>query len=131
MNYFQILLFYILVQEKMFYSTDLLNVRGGQFNLIWLMSTTHDSKNLAKKRQKELLAANLGKMCEGVSRMLPVAGKEKSFSLRTSSYLVHGLTVCFKLKVIHLNNDAQKMLMASIKGKKINHSFICGQFKSK
>ena len=109
----------------MFYSTDLLNVRGGQFNLIWLMSTTHDSKNLAKKRQKELFAANLGKMCEGVSRMLPVAGKEKSFSLRTSSYLVHGLTVCFKLKVIHLNNDAQKMLMASIKGKKINHSFIC------
>ena len=106
----------------MFYSTDLLNVRGGQFNLIWLMSTTHDSKNLAKKRQKELLAANLGKLCEGISRMLPVTGKEKSFSLRTSSYLVHGLTVCFKLKVLHLNNDAQKMLMASIKGKKIDVS---------
>jgi len=99
----------------MFYSTDLLNVRGGQFNLIWLMSTTHDSKTLAKKRQKELIATNLGKMCEGVSRMLPVAGKEKSFSLRTSSYLVHGLAVCFKLKVVHLNNDAQRMLMTSIR----------------
>jgi len=83
--------------------------------LIWLMSTTHDSKTLAKKRQKELIATNLGKMCEGVSRMLPVAGKEKSFSLRTSSYLVHGLAVCFKLKVVHLNNDAQRMLMTSIR----------------
>ena len=100
----------------MFYSTDLLNVRGGQFNLIWLMSTTHDSKSLAKKKHKELLTANIGKMCEGVSKMLPVAGKNKSFSLRTSSYLVHGLTVCFRFKVLSLNKDVQRMMMASIKG---------------
>ena len=82
----------------MFFSTDLLSVKGGKFGTIWLLATTKDRKSVVKKKRAELLRTNMSQLCMELTKMFPVQGKEKSFSLRTSSILMYG--ICINLRVI-------------------------------
>ena len=82
----------------MFFSTDLLSVRGGKFGTIWLLATTRDRKAVVKKKRAELLKTNMSQLCRELIKMFPVQGKDKSFSLRTSSILMYG--TCINLRLI-------------------------------
>ena len=95
----------------MFYSNDLLTLRGGgKFNLIWLLSTTSDKLSLARKRKADLLSLNYKTIVEELQKLFPVTGKKTSLSLRTSAVLMHGVFISFKLRVDILNNDTIKLL---------------------
>ena len=105
--YFQIVIF------TMFYSTDLLTLRGGKFNLIWLLSTTKDKNALYRKRKKDLLNLDVGATSQELIRMFPVQGKKTSLSLRTSSLLMHGVFISFRMKAELLRSDVLKLLTPS------------------
>jgi len=95
----------------MFYSNDLLTLRGGgKFNLIWLLSTTSDKASLARKRKGDLLSLNYKNIVEELEKLFPVTGKKTSLSLRTSAILMHGIFISFKLRADFLNNDTIKLL---------------------
>ena len=95
----------------MFYSNDLLTLRGGgKFNLIWLLSTTNDRMSLARKRKVDLLSLNYKNIVDELGKLFPVTGKKTSLSLRTSAVLMHGVFISFKLRVEFLNNDTIKLL---------------------
>ena len=91
----------------MFFSTDLLSVKGGKFGTIWLLATTKDRTAVVKKKRAELLRTNMSQLCMELTRMFPVQGKEKSFSLRTSSILMYG--ICINLRVI--SEDLRRAVM--------------------
>ena len=91
----------------MFFSTDLLSVKGGKFGTIWLLATTKDRNAVVKKKKAELLRTNMSQLCMELTRMFPVQGKEKSFSLRTSSILMYG--ICINLRVI--SEDLRRAVM--------------------
>ena len=94
----------------MFYSVDLLNLRGGgKFNMIWLFATI-DPKTLAKKKKKDLLSMDFCSIVKDLEKMLPVRGKERSFSLRTSAILTMGLSITLRLRVDHLHTDLLLMM---------------------
>ena len=94
----------------MFYSHDLLTLRGGgKFNLLWLLSMT-DRAAIAKKRRADILSINYKKIVEELQKLFPASGRESSLSLRTSAVLMHGVFVSFKLRVEFLNNDTMKLL---------------------
>ena len=105
--YFQIVIF------TMFYSTDLLTLRGGKFNLIWLLSTTKDKNALYRKRKKDLLNLDVGATSQELIRMFPVQGKKSSLSLRTSSLLMHGVFISFRMKAELLRSEVLKLLTPS------------------
>ena len=105
--YFQIVIF------TMFYSTDLLTLRGGKFNLIWLLSTTKDKNALYRKRKKDLLNLDVGATSQELVRMFPVQGKKTSLSLRTSSLLMHGVFISFRMKAELLRSEVLKLLTPS------------------
>ena len=67
----------------MFFSVDLLSVKGGKFGTIWLLATTKDRKAVVKKKRTELLRTNMSQLCAELTRMFPAQGKDRSFSLRT------------------------------------------------
>ena len=101
----------ILLQIRMFYSNDLLTLRGGgKFNLIWLLSTTNDRASIARKRKADLLSLNYKNIVDELQKLFPVTGKKTSLSLRTSAVLMHGVFISFKLRVEFLNNDTIKLL---------------------
>ena len=101
----------ILLQIQMFYSNDLLTLRGGgKFNLIWLLSTTNDRASIARKRKADLLSLNYKNIVDELQKLFPVTGKKTSLSLRTSAVLMHGVFISFKLRVEFLNNDTIKLL---------------------
>ena len=101
----------ILLQIRMFYSNDLLTLRGGgKFNLIWLLSTTNDRASIARKRKADLLSLNYKNIVDELQKLFPVTGKKTSLSLRTSAILMHGVFISFKLRVEFLNNDTIKLL---------------------
>eukprot|EP00092_Neocalanus_flemingeri_P008741 GFUD01009414.1.p1 GENE.GFUD01009414.1~~GFUD01009414.1.p1 ORF type:complete len:285 (-),score=97.64 GFUD01009414.1:82-936(-) len=81
----------------MFYSSDLLCVRGGKFGTIWLLATTKDRQAVFKKKKSELMKMNVTKLCQELVNMFPVQGKNKSFSLRTSSILMYGTCIHLRL----------------------------------
>eukprot|EP00092_Neocalanus_flemingeri_P026886 GFUD01029142.1.p1 GENE.GFUD01029142.1~~GFUD01029142.1.p1 ORF type:complete len:151 (-),score=54.62 GFUD01029142.1:114-566(-) len=82
----------------MFYSSDLLCVRGGKFGTIWLLATTKDRQAVFKKKKAaELMKTNMTRLCQKLVNMFPVQGKNKSFSLRTSSILVYGTCINLRL----------------------------------
>eukprot|EP00092_Neocalanus_flemingeri_P087325 GFUD01110193.1.p1 GENE.GFUD01110193.1~~GFUD01110193.1.p1 ORF type:complete len:159 (-),score=51.77 GFUD01110193.1:115-591(-) len=81
----------------MFYSSDLLCVRGGKFGTIWLLATTKDRQAVFKKKKAELMKMNMTKLCQELVNMFPVQGKNKSFSLRTSSILMYGTCIHLRL----------------------------------
>ena len=112
----------------MFFSTDLLTQKG-KFNLIWLVATM-DKQVVLKRKKKELLALNLDGVTKELAKMLPVQGKEKSFSLRTSAILTHGLFITFRLKADDLRRSILKLRESSSKfhyniGCEISISFSC------
>ena len=101
----------ILLQIQMFYSNDLLTLRGGgKFNLIWLLSTTNDRATIARKRKADLLSLNYKNIVDELQKLFPVTGKKTSLSLRTSAILMHGVFISYKLRVEFLNNDTIKLL---------------------
>ena len=101
----------ILLQIRMFYSNDLLTLRGGgKFNLIWLLSTTNDRASIARKRKADLLSLNYKNIVDELQKLFPVTGKKTSLSLRTSAILMHGVFISYKLRVEFLNNDTIKLL---------------------
>ena len=60
----------------MFYSTDLLSVRGGgKFNLVWMLSSTNNVDKLAKGRKKDILALKISATCDDLLKLFPVTGK--------------------------------------------------------
>jgi len=83
----------------MFFSNDLLTARG-KFNLIWLVATLE--KEAMKKRRKDLLALKLDGMCKELVKRFPVQGREKSFSLRLSAILTHGLFITLRIQADEL-----------------------------
>ena len=97
----------------MFYSTDLLTLRGGKFNLIWLLSTANDKNAILRKRKKDLLSLDVGNVAQELVKMFPVQGKKVSLSLRTSSLLMHGVFVSFRMKAELLRMDVMKLLSPS------------------
>ena len=100
----------------MFFSNDLLTPRG-KFNLVWMLGTM-DKSSIIKKRKRELLAMNLDGVCKELAKMLPVQGKEKSLSLRTSAILTHGLFITFRLKADELRLSILKLRENSSKLRK-------------
>ena len=56
----------------MFFSTDLLSVRGGKFGTIWLLATTRNGKTVMKKYRAELLKTYIYKLCRELIKMFPV-----------------------------------------------------------
>ena len=92
----------------MFFSTDLLSIRGGKFGTVWLLATTKDRQSVIKKKKSELLKTDMTKLCQELIKMFPVQGKHKSFSLRTSSILVYG--TCINLRL--LCEDLRKSVVA-------------------
>ena len=66
----------------MFYDLDLLSIRGGKMNTIWLLGTTKDKAALIKKRRAELLKNDLESIIQDLISRFPVQGKERSLSLR-------------------------------------------------
>ena len=63
----------------MFFSVDLLSVKGGKFGTIWLLATTKDRKAVVKKKMKrtELLRTNMSQLCAELTRMFPAQGKDR------------------------------------------------------
>ena len=107
----------------MFYSNDLLTLRGGgKFNLIWLLSTTSDKLSLVRKRKADLLSLNYKTIVEELKKLFPVTGKKTSLSLRTSAVLMHGVFISFKLRVDILNTDTIKLLGTTTSN--VNSSYI-------
>ena len=116
----------------MFFSTDLLTPRG-KFNLIWLVATM-DKQATIKRKKKELLALNLDGVCKELAKMLPVQGKEKSLSLRTSAILTHGLFITFRLQADELRLNILRLRESSSKSRSISYEFyflVCIEFSLK
>ena len=90
----------------MFYSADLLSIRGGKFSTVWLMGNSRDRKQTAKNKRIEIRKIDIGSICEEMLKMLPVHGKEKSFSLRLSSILLYGTCVVYRYKIDNLLSDS-------------------------
>ena len=107
----------------MFYSNDLLTLRGGgKFNLIWLLSTTNDRATIARKRKADLLSLNYKNIVDELQKLFPVTGKKTSLSLRTSAVLMHGVFISFKLRVEFLNTDTIKLLATTTR--KFSYSIL-------
>ena len=112
----------------MFYSNDLLTLRGGgKFNLIWLLSTTSDKVSLARKRKADILSLNYKTIVEELQKLFPVTGKKPSLSLRTSAVLMHGVFISFKLRVDFLNNDTIKLLATTTSKLELKYLSSCYQ----
>ena len=87
---------------RMFYSNDLLSLRGGQLGIVWLLATSKDKAAAIKKKRSLVVQTDVGQMCKDLCRMIPVQGKSQSFSLRTSSFLIHGISIAHRVKVEEL-----------------------------
>ena len=112
----------------MFYSNDLLTLRGGgKFNLIWLLSTTSDKVSLARKRKADILSLNYKTIVEELQKLFPVTGKKTSLSLRTSAVLMHGVFISFKLRVDFLKNDTIKLLATTTSKLELKYLSSCYQ----
>ena len=83
----------------MFYSADLLSIRGGKFSTVWLMGNSRDRKQTAKNKRIEIRKIDIASICKEMLKMLPVHGKEKSFSLRLSSILLYGTSLCIDTRL--------------------------------
>ena len=62
-----------------------------------LLATTRDRKTVVKRKKAEILRTNMAQLCPELIKMFPVQGKDKSFSLRTSSILMYGTCVTLRL----------------------------------
>ena len=98
----------------MFYSTNLLTLRGGKFNLIWLLSTANDKTALLRKRKKDIVSLDVTNVARELVKMFPVQGKKTSLSLRTSSLLMHGVFISFRMKAELLRIDVMKLMSPSM-----------------
>ena len=56
----------------MFFSFDLLSVRGGKFNTIWLLGTLKEKEKIIKKKKAELLKNDLKAICADLVSRFPV-----------------------------------------------------------
>ena len=66
----------------MFFSTDLLSIRGGKFGTVWLLATTKDRQSVIKKKKSELLKTDMTKLCQELIKMFPAGpctGKAQEF----------------------------------------------------
>jgi hypothetical protein len=91
----------------MFFSLDLLSIRGGKMNTIWLLGTVKEKEAIIRKHKAELLKNDLQLICRDLVKRFPVLGKDKSFSLRMSSVLVYGAA-------INLRIQAEDLLKATL-----------------
>ena len=83
----------------MFYSNDLLSLRGGKFGIVWFLATSKDRAAAVKKKRALVVQTDLALLCKDLCRMIPVQGKFQSLSLRTSSFLIHGISIAHRVKV--------------------------------
>ena len=97
------LLFNFQVLFRMFYSTDLLSFRGGKFSTIWLLGTCRDKKQTANKKRQELKKLKLHHICEELTKLLPVQGKDRSLSLRLSASLLYGTCLAYRFQADYLH----------------------------
>ena len=65
----------------MFYSVDLLALRGGQMNLIWRLGIMKEQEMIVRKNKARLLKSHLVEICQSLISRFPAMGKESSFSL--------------------------------------------------
>ena len=102
----------------MFFSLDLLSIRGGKMNTIWLLGTLKEKEKIIKKKS-ELLKNDLKAICrelvarfpvQGMVARFPVQGKEVSLSLRTSSHLVYGVCVNLRVQAEELRRATLRLL---------------------
>ncbi len=93
----------------MFFSLDLLSIRGGKMNTIWLLGTLKEKEKIIKKKS-ELLKNDLKAICRELVARFPVQGKEVSLSLRTSSHLVYGVCVNLRVQAEELRRATLRLL---------------------
>ena len=93
----------------MFYSTELLSFRGGKFSTIWLLGTCRDKKQTANKKRQELKKLKLHRICEELTKLLPVQGKERSLSLRLSASLLYGTCLAYRFQADYLHRSHEKL----------------------
>ena len=94
----------------MFFSLDLLSIRGGKMNTIWLLGTLKEKEKIIKKKKSELLKNDLKAICRDLVARFPVQGKEVSLSLRTSSHLVYGVCVNLRVQAEELRRATLRLL---------------------
>ena len=124
----------------MFYSVDLLSLKGGRMNIIWLLGMQrlyHRESSVAltftyqgqeradqEKEGGTSQSGSKGPMqgaCEEVVSTIitirhlllsrfPVQGKEKSFSLRMSATLVYGVCINLRVQCEELRRSTQNLL---------------------
>ena len=56
----------------MFFSLDLLSIRGGKMNTIWLLGTVKEKEAIIKKKKAELLKNDLKAICADLVSRFPV-----------------------------------------------------------
>ena len=56
----------------MFFSLDLLSIRGGKMNTIWLLGTVKEKEKIIKKKKAELLKNDLKAICADLVSRFPV-----------------------------------------------------------
>ena len=78
-----------------------------------------DKQATIKRKKKELLALNLDGVCKELAKMLPVQGKEKSLSLRTSAILTHGLFITFRLQADELRLNILRLRESSSESREL------------
>jgi len=96
----------------MFYSVDLLNIRGGKMSTVWLLGTVKEKEQAAliRKKKAELLRNDLKSIIQELVKRFPVQGKEKSLSLRMSSTLCYGVCINLRVQAEDLNHRVQNLL---------------------
>ena len=94
----------------MFFSLDLLSIRGGKMNTIWLLGTLKEKETVIKRKKGELLKNDLKAICRELVAKFPVQGKEASLSLRVSSHLVYGVCVNLRVQAEELRRATLRLL---------------------
>ena len=100
---------YFRASPECFFSLDLLSIRGGKMNTIWLLGTLKEKKTI-KRKKSELLKNDLKAICRELVARFPVQGKEVSLSLRTSSHLVYGVCVNLRVQAEELRRATLRLL---------------------
>jgi hypothetical protein len=69
------------IPESMFFSVDLLSLRGGKMNTIWLLGTLKEKNAIIKKKKAELLRNDLKAICQELVAKFPVKVRNYYYTL--------------------------------------------------
>ncbi|XP_039253966.2 uncharacterized protein LOC120331014 isoform X2 [Styela clava] len=115
----------------MFYTHDLLVGPSGRFSLIWRAAMKKE-----KIKKKKLDALDVYETCKDLIKYIkpsadPRMGHIKGFSLRLSAQLVHGVIVCFNLKVAYFLNEVRSSWKSAATKRYLMHELCTELAESK